>query len=97
MDNIVFYQPPSALGGQPPRLPGAVTASNAPGGHIPFLSVRQPASQVNQQNGILKDQVNKSRDASDLSQESHTSNQHCRNDSVQEQGTYRDLPIRITI
>lgn len=91
MDDIIFYQPPSASKIRPLRLPGAVTASSAPRGPIASLSNRQTALQVNQQNGISKDQ-NESRDVCDLSQEGHASNRRCRNNTVQEQGTYRDLP-----
>jgi hypothetical protein len=90
MDDIIFYQPPSASRSQPPRLPGAVTASNAPGGPIVSLSVRRTASQLNQQNGISTGQINKSRGVSDLSQKSHASDQRRKNDIIQEQGTCRD-------
>jgi hypothetical protein len=60
MDDIVFYEPPLASRSRPPRLPGKAMASSAPRGPIASLSVCQTASQLNQQNGISKDQMNKS-------------------------------------
>jgi hypothetical protein len=92
IDNIVFYRPPLALTGRPPRLPGAVTGSNAPGGPIASISGGQTASQLNQQSGISKYQINKSRDISDLSQKSHTLDRRYRNNTVQEQGKCQDFP-----
>jgi hypothetical protein len=90
MDNIVFYQP-SASSSQPPRLPSAATVSIIPGASTASLSVGQTASQLNQQNEILHDQITKSRAVSDLSQKGHSEQRH-RNDAIQEQGTRPDLP-----
>ena len=92
MDEVMFYQPDKTFSSQPPPLPSALTALVASGQSITSPSVRQTVSQVNQQNGISKDQMNESRDVSDLSQKGHTSDQRCRNNTVEEQGTYRDLP-----
>jgi hypothetical protein len=86
MDNIVFYQPPSALGSQPPRLLGALPSSNVSRASMASLSICQTTSQLNQRNGISKDHVTKSQDAGDLSQQRHFSDQRFRNDPIQEQG-----------
>ncbi|KAH8650362.1 hypothetical protein BGZ60DRAFT_534447 [Tricladium varicosporioides] len=57
------------------------------------LSVRQTDSRLNQQNEIWKDCIAKSRDMSDLSQKSYSSNQRRRNDPIQEQDlTTRNSP-----
>jgi hypothetical protein len=87
MDDIVFYQPPSASRSQPPHLPGALTSLNASGASITSHSIRQTASELTQWNGISKDYVTKSRDVSELSQQSHFSDQRYRNDVIEEQGT----------
>ena len=97
MDNIVFYQPPLASTNQPPRFAGVPTASIAARGSAvsaDSTSVRQTASQLDQQNEIWKDHITKHRDLSDLFQSGRSSNQHCRNDALQEtvqdQGTCGD-------
>lgn len=85
MDDIVFYQPPSASKSRPPRLPGVVTALNTPRGTTASLSHHQTVSQASQQNGISKDQIHQSSDVSDLPQKGHPSDRRCGNDTVQEQ------------
>lgn len=56
------------------------------------LSDRQTTSQFNQRNDSLKIQPTKSRDVSDLSKKNHSSDQRCRNDTVQDQGMCLDFP-----
>ena len=55
MDDIIFYQPPLAPRSQHPHLPDPCSASNAPSGPIPSLSVRPPALSPNPQNWFSKD------------------------------------------
>jgi hypothetical protein len=50
MDNIVFYQTPSASSSQPLRLLGALTSSIVSRASIASLSVRQTASQLCREN-----------------------------------------------
>lgn len=90
MDNVIFYQPHSASTSQPPRLPGAFPASIVSGGSVAAIPVRQTASQLNQRNEIWKDDMIKYQDLSDPFQKRHSSDQRCRNDTIQEQGTCRD-------
>lgn len=92
MDEVMFYQPDKTFSSHPPPLPSVFTTLVVSGQSITSPSVCQTASQLNQQNGISKDQMNKSRDVSGPSQKSHASDWRCRNDTVQEQGTWRDLP-----
>ncbi|XMA19876.1 hypothetical protein WAI453_012667 [Rhynchosporium graminicola] len=44
MDDIVFYQPPSASRSQPLRFPGTITASHLPPGPIASLPARETAT-----------------------------------------------------
>ncbi len=90
MDNIIFYQPASASNSQPPRWPGALTASIVSGGSVASTSVRQTALQLDKPNEIWKDHMIEHRDLSDPFQNRHSSDQRCRNDTVQEQGTCQD-------
>jgi hypothetical protein len=90
MDNIIFYQPPLASTSHPPCLPGEFPASIVSGGPVAAIPVCQTTSQLNQRNEIWKDHIVKYRDMSDLSQKRYSSDQSCRNDTVQEQGTCRD-------
>ncbi|KAH8593858.1 hypothetical protein B0O99DRAFT_688292 [Bisporella sp. PMI_857] len=46
MDNILFYQPPSASSSQPLRFSGTVTAPHLPPGSIASLPARQTATLV---------------------------------------------------
>ncbi|KAH6696527.1 hypothetical protein BKA61DRAFT_741680 [Leptodontidium sp. MPI-SDFR-AT-0119] len=84
MDNFIFLKPLTPSSSQPPRLPGG-TSSNISRPSLASLSDRQTTSQFNQRNDFLKSQPTKSRDVSDLSQKSHSSDQRCRNDTVQDQ------------
>jgi hypothetical protein len=89
MDEIVFYQPPSA-NSQPPRLPGARTSLKGSGASGTYFPVRQTAPHFNQQNDLPKDDATKSRDMRYPSQKSHSD---CHGiDTGQMQGTCRDLP-----
>ena len=55
-------------------------------------SDRQTTAELNQENGISKDQILKYRDLNDLSQKDHSSDRQYGNDTVQEQGTCLDSP-----
>jgi hypothetical protein len=83
----VSIYPPSAPRSQPPHLPGALTSLNASGVSVASLSIYQTASELNQWNGISEDHATKSRDVSELSQQSHFSDLQFRNDVIEEQGT----------
>jgi hypothetical protein len=89
---IVFYKPPSASKSWPSRLLGLVTTSNAPRGLTASLYDRQTTSELNQQNGISKDQMLKSRNVNNLSPKGYSSDQRCKNETVQEQGMCRHSP-----
>jgi hypothetical protein len=90
MDNVIFYQPPSASTSHPLHLPGALTASIVPRGSVAAIPVQQTTSQHNQRNEIWKDHIIKYRDMSDPSQKRYSPDQSCRNDTVQKQGTCGD-------
>ncbi|KAG9235614.1 hypothetical protein BJ875DRAFT_265946 [Amylocarpus encephaloides] len=71
MDDIVFYQPPSALRSQS-RLAGTVTASHLPLIPITSLPTRQTATPVST--------LSQTTPVSTLSQKTHTLDRYCRND-----------------
>jgi hypothetical protein len=60
---------------------------NTSGASVTALSVRQIASELNQWNGISEDHATKSRDVSELPQQSHLSDLQFRNGVIEEQGT----------
>ena len=91
MDDIIFYQPRLASKSRPSCLLGTVTASNVPRGPTTSLSDHQTISQLNQQNGVSKDQIRKSRGVNDPPQKAHASYRRCGIDTVQDQGTCRDV------
>ncbi|PVH69523.1 hypothetical protein DL98DRAFT_598588 [Cadophora sp. DSE1049] len=84
MDNFIFLEPLTPSSSQPPRLPGG-TFSNISRPSFASLSDYQTTSQFNQRKDFLKSQPTKSRNVSDVSQKSHSSDQRCRNDTVQDQ------------
>lgn len=67
MDNVIFYQPPSASTSHPPHLLGALTASIVPRESVAAIPIRQTALQHNQRNEIWKDDIIKYQDLSDPS------------------------------
>ncbi|KAH9205202.1 hypothetical protein DL95DRAFT_470777 [Leptodontidium sp. 2 PMI_412] len=84
MDNFIFLEPLTPSSSQPPRLPGGIS-SNISRPSLASRSDLQTTSQFNQRNHLLKSQPTQSRDVSDLSKKSHSSDQRCRNDTVQDQ------------
>ncbi|CAG8978009.1 hypothetical protein HYALB_00000679 [Hymenoscyphus albidus] len=84
MDDIIFYQPPSASKNRPPRLLGVRTTLNGFGASGASVPIRQTAPDFNQQNNPSKDNITESRDLSDSSQKRHPV-QRYRNNKVQMQ------------
>jgi hypothetical protein len=83
----VSIYPPAASRSQTPPLPGALTSLNVSGASVTPLSVRQTASELNLWNGISEEHATKSRDVSELSQQSRFSDLQFRNDVIEELGT----------
>ncbi|CAG8979289.1 hypothetical protein HYALB_00012672 [Hymenoscyphus albidus] len=71
MDNIVFYQTPSA-NSQPPLLPGARTSLNSSSASSTSFPVLQTTPHFNQQNDLPKHDMTKSRDVRHSLQKSHS-------------------------